>query len=245
MQNLVIYVRHAESESNAIIHTAKKENLIHTSKKSNLKILSQSQEVLLNSYSDPNITFIGSQQASCLAEHLINKINILNKKTVNIWISPFKRTIETANKFIELCTKNNIDHNVKIMPELQEYTSKKKTLTDKEIDAGLIIHDTIDVFLNKITIFNDILKQHLYEQEVNQDSVLILFGHSLFFSSLMTYHITQETILPTDTSSLQIPNCSISCESFNCETNKWKTFIVGSIAHLPTTLITGNHVPFG
>jgi hypothetical protein len=173
----------------------------------------------------------------------MNRINTMGKTKITIWISPFKRTEETANRFIDLCSKYYIDYDVKFFPELQEYTTNKKPMSDKQKNVGLIIHDSLDIFLNKVIQFNDMLKIELKEQ--TKDNVLVIFGHSVFFSSLLSYHVTHEKHMPNNISSIQLPNCSISCESFFSETNKWKTFIVGSIAHLPENVITGNHVPFG
>ncbi len=235
MDNLVIYVRHAESEANVVIHN--KPN------KSDKSKLSQSQENLLNSYADPHITSLGKTQAAHTATHLIQTILKLNKTKVTIWVSPFKRTIETAKPFIIGCFDRNIDYTVTFLPELQEYTTNKKPLSEEQKESGLIIHQNFDSFLHKLLTFNEMLKNQLKKQ--NQEQILIVFGHSIFFSTLLSYHIMHERITPTEISSLQLPNCSLSCEMLEVNPFKWATFIVGSVAHLNKNIITGNHVPLG
>jgi len=88
--------------------------------------------------------------------------------------------------------------------------------------------------------FNGLLLNELKNQ--TDDHILIIFGHSLFFSSIISYHIQHEKNKITDFSSLQLPNCSISCESYNFTENKWKTYMVSNISHLPKNIITGSHV---
>lgn len=231
--NLVIYVRHAESEANLIIHN----------RKNQLKPLSKSQEAIMTSlHTDPNITLNGTYQAASTANHLLDRIRMMGRTSVTVWISPFQRTQQTAKPFIDLCAKYHIDCEICILPELQEYTTDKYTLSDKQKQIGLIVHGSVNHFLDKVVEFSNILKDHLKTQEPN--SVLIVFGHSLFISSLMAYHVTQETF-SNDLSGFHLPNCSISCEMYQSENNRWNTFIVGSIAHIPEKNITGNHVPFG
>ena len=82
MDNTVLYVRHAESESNAIIHDSRKKNNKH---------LTDSQEDKINSFHDPNITPLGIRQAMQTAIHLISKLKFLNKTKVNVWMSQIQR----------------------------------------------------------------------------------------------------------------------------------------------------------
>jgi len=232
--NLVIYVRHAESEANRLIHN----------REDQLKPLSKSQEAIMTSlHTDPNITLNGTHQAVSTANYLLDRIRMMGRTNVTVWISPFQRTLQTAKPFIDLCANHHhIDCEVCILPELQEYTTDKYTLSDKQKQSGLIVHESVNHFLDKVVEFSNILKNQLKTQESN--NVLIVFGHSLFISSLMAYHVTHETFL-NDLSGFHLPNCSISCEMYQFEKNRWHTFIVGSIAHIPEKFITGNHVPIG
>jgi broad specificity phosphatase PhoE len=231
MENLVVYVRHAESESNLILHNNKDKNL------------SSSQEKNLNSYHDPDITELGIKQSICTAQYILNKIKEMNKTKINVWMSPFQRAQDTAMYFIDLCYKENIEINFKIIVELQEYTSPKKVLSEQQTKQGLIIHDTKEIFIDKVIKFNDTLKTELKEH--TKSDILIVFGHSLFFSNLFSYHINHEQFRPNERGSIRLPNCSISCESYNFDTLKWNTYVLSNIAHLPKEYVTGEDVPFG
>lgn len=233
MVNLVVYVRHAESDANLIIHTSKSQR----------KVLTASQEDKLNSYHDPDITPIGIKQADCTAAYLVSKIKSMNKKTVDIYISPFKRAQDTAKPFIDCCISDELTLNVLTINDLQEYTPLNKVLTDEQKKVGLIFHETYDAFVERVVSFNEVLKQELQKQD--DDRIIVIFGHSLFFSVLMTYHIGHEKIRPTEISSLQMPNCSISCESYRPESLQWRTLVVSNASHLPREIATGIHVPFG
>lgn len=230
MINTVLYVRHAESDANVIIHKSKKER----------KKLTTSQEEKINSYHDPDITEIGFKQAECTGKHIYDKIK--DKKNIHVWISPFKRAQDTAKSFIDICTSNGLKPNITILNDLQEYTSSNKTLKDEQKQLGLVTHESYDMFFEQVLRFNDILKNELKNHTT--DDILIIFGHSLFFSSLISYHINHEKNKQIDISSLQLPNCSISCESYNFETLRWKTFVIGNTSHIPVDIATGIHVPF-
>jgi broad specificity phosphatase PhoE len=234
MVNLVVYVRHAESDANLIIHTSKSQR----------KLLTASQEDKLNSYHDPDITPTGVKQAEHTAIYLLGKIKQMNKKTVDIYVSPFKRAQDTAKPFIDYCVSDGgVAVNVSTINDLQEYTPTNKILTDEQRKIGMIFHEIYDAFIDRVMSFNEALKQELQKQD--DDRILIIFGHSLFFSALMTYHIGHEKIRPTEISSLQMPNCSISCESYRPESLQWRTLVVSNVSHLPGEIATGTHVPFG
>ena len=230
MKNLVVYVRHAESESNLILHTNKNN-------------LTSSQEKSLDSYHDPDITELGTKQSSCTAQYLLTKVKEMNKTKVDIWMSPFQRAQDTAMYFIKLCNKQNIEINLKTIVELQEYTSPKKVLSESQFKQGLINHNTKEIFIDQVIKFNDTLKTELKEQ--TKDNILIIFGHSLFFSNLFAYHTNHEQFRPIERGSIRLPNCSISAESYNFDTLKWSTYVISSISHLPKELVTGEEVPFG
>ncbi len=231
MDNLVVYVRHAESESNVILHDNKDKNL------------TEDQKTMLNSHNDPEITKKGIEQSLNTAICIANKLKEMNITTVDVWISPFQRAKRTAFYFMELCCVENIKINPKTIVGLQEYTSPKKTISDEQKNVGMVIHDTKEIFIEQVIKFNDLLKTNLKEQQ--NGNILIIFGHSLFFSTLISYHVNHEQFKPNDIPSLQLPNCSISCENYDFDKLRWNTFVVGNITHLPKNVITGEHVPFG
>ena len=134
MKNIVLYVRHAESESNAIIHE---------SRKNDRKRLTDSQEDKVNSYNDPDITSLGIRQSMVTGIHLISKLKLMKKKKINIWMSPFQRAQDTAKHFIDRCDEeNDLEVRISIIRELQEYTSPKKEITEEQKESGIIIHET-------------------------------------------------------------------------------------------------------
>lgn len=227
-QNLVVYVRHAESEANIIIHKHKDKT----------KPLSSSQEMKINSFTDPNISELGYNQAHITARHLLDTIKKMGKTKITVWQSPFVRAQNTAKPFIEQCTENLI--NIQIVPELQEYTTTKIVLQDHE--THLVNHTTKEEFYDQVIKFNGLLLEELGKQ--TPEHILIIFGHSLFFSTLITYHVQHEKCKILDIPSLQLPNCSISCETHDFINQKWKTFKVASISHLPRDIVTGSHELF-
>jgi broad specificity phosphatase PhoE len=231
MDNLVVYVRHAESESNLILHDNKN------------KSLTKSQENIINSHNDPDITSLGIEQSISTSICILNKIKEMDITTIDVWISPYQRAQDTASYFIELCQKERIQINIKTVVELQEYTSMKKTISDEQKKIGMMIHETKDIFIEQIIKFNDILKINLKEQ--TKGNILIIFGHSLFFSNLISYHVNHEQFKPKEISSLQLPNCSISCENYDFNQLRWNTYVIGNITHLSKNIVTGEHVPFG
>ena len=238
MNKLVIYVRHAESYANKIIHDNKKQH----------EPLNQSQKNLINSLVDPDITEIGIKQAKCTASHLINNIKKLNRNKITVLVSPFKRTQHTCTYFIELLDGSEICYDAKIIEELREYSPPKMSsstaLTVPEVPRDILVQESVNRFMDQVLEFNEMLKK-----EFESCDTIIIFGHSLFFSTLISYHVTHELYRPTDIPTFQLPNCSISCEGYNIfnELNNkktWKTYMVSSISHLGKDIVTGNHVPF-
>jgi broad specificity phosphatase PhoE len=233
MNNLVVYVRHAESESNVVIHR----------KADRLAELSASESDELHSYADPRITEVGASAAVVTAKHLFEKLALMGRTKITVWVSPYRRAVETAQPFIDLLNKNNIAFQSSVRYDLQEYTTPKKPLSDEMIASGFVVDLNEKSFINRVIAFNELhLKYEMASQtRGHESSALIIFGHSLFFSCLLSHHIHHEKITFDTFPSLQLPNCSISCETM-CDGVLWKTFMIGGTGHLPNTLVTGNHV---
>lgn len=227
LNNFVIYVRHAESEANTIIHENKKKG--KTS-------LSASQEIIFHSFADPKITSTGIEQSKTTAKYLFDQLRKMNKTNITVFLSPMRRAQETGKYFIECFKDTQIT--VKVLNELQEYTSTDVIFDEQH--AHLIKHESKEQFYHQVMKFNDLLHEELKTH--TPEHALIIFGHSLFFSSLLSYHIQHEKNKITDVSSLQLPNCSISCESYNPKDKTWKTFMIGHTSHLPKEIMTGTHV---
>jgi broad specificity phosphatase PhoE len=222
MNNLVIYVRHAESVANKIIHNNKH------------KTLTECQENELNSFLNPNITELGILQAKSTANCLMKNLELLNKDKVTVLVSPYKRTQHTCAYFIDLLNHSKICYNIKIVQELQEYSPPKKSGS-----PNFITHYSMDEFIDQVLKFNEILKFELATSDT-----IIIFGHSLFFSSLIAYHVSHEKHRPSEMPSFQLPNCSISCENYDLTNKIWRTYMTSNISHLSKDIVTGNHSSF-
>ena len=220
--HLVIFVRHAESESNRILHTGGTYVEIP----------------------DPELTELGHRQAKTTAEYLIHCFDRLRENTrMTVWTSPFLRTQQTAEPFIKLAGDRVTE--IQCIPNLQEYTSPNNPLTPELRANGCVNHETWSDFIQHIRKFNELLHERC------QTECLVIFGHSLVISTLLSYYVSQESIMPDSIEELsfQIPNCAITClrlyklNTWNLYT--WNLYTAVSIAHLPNNLVSGTHVPFG
>lgn len=191
----VIYIRHGESESNQMINEVLK----------NKKTLSIEQENQIKTNSNPNLTILGNMQAIATARYL-SKI-LENYKTIQIWTSPYKRAQQTAHSLIEL----NNDIKLEIITELYEYTKHVKQF-DELSKLNIIKDDNWNKFTERVLNFNNKLKQKLLN--MNENEILLVFGHSVFLSVLMSYQISQEKDNSIDTTIFHLPNCCINTLEF-------------------------------
>lgn len=229
--SFTIYVRHGESEQNQIIHK------------------SEGQQVQdLQKMYDPELTDLGKKQAEMTAEYLCYMLDkYYPHVTINVWVSPFKRTKQTAQPFID--KKPQVVVNSQCLNHLlQEYTSEKNKYPIEMVESMDIIpyhkdlyhyYDCIKALSERIKIFNR-------NDDVNP-TVLIIFGHSLTFSQLLTYQSNNEAYQPQEISRIHLPNCSISVVQYQQSETKfrgWQIYQTGNIAHL-AKYATGIHTPFG
>ena len=78
------------------------------------------------------------------------------------------------------------------------------------------------------------------------NSPIIIFGHSLYISAMVSYLGSSKRVMPTKKElTFRFPNCCIS--SFECSQGaaKWKILNVASIAHLPVDIVTGTECLYG
>ena len=224
----ILFVRHGESDANTFIH--KNPNDPHL-------------EMKINSIPDPQLTEIGKLQANCVGLFLADK---LKGKHVHLITSLFTRTIQTSEPFHNLHKEF-----IKIYdndPLLQEYNRPGKHQTE----GGKIFktHHTWKSFTDDVETFVDVLENITNSdfqaslQNDNSTTPIVIFGHSLFLSVMLSYIGSSKTMTPDQSQLIfKSPNCSIT--TLNYSQGTWKIYNVNSIAHLPNELVTGTECPFG
>ena len=231
-QPTVITVRHGESESNLVIH------------KSPNQLVDESGVKKLESFEDPALTATGIIQANLTAEHLYNHFITTYGDDVKlmIWISPFLRTRQTAEPFIKMAS--SLIENIRIEPMLQEFVRSGKELSSDFItETGLKNHQSWIEYQDDIKTLNEKIKTTI--RSFNDNTHLVIFGHSLTTSILTTYQATNEHYITESYATIQLSNCSLTTVRYNERFKSWDILHVGAIAHLPTEYATGIHVTFG
>lgn len=216
----VIFVRHAESESNVFIHTDRNDPELSNK---------------INALGDPKLSDLGAKQAQTVGEYLAKQ---LVGKEVRVLTSRFTRCIQTSRPFCE-CFSGNTEF-VKHIDLLQEYTSPAKNLTPEHKSNGIMHHSTWDDFTKNVSVFVKLL------ENLAQDNAkpIVVFGHSLFLSVMLSYLGSVKRFMPEKSQlCFRLPNCSIT--TFEYSQDVWKIFNVASVAHLPKSLTTGTECSFG
>lgn len=151
-------------------------------------------------------------------------------------ISTFSRALETSNYFVE--NYKNIESTT-YSSQLIEYTPPKKNLSQHNIQNGLKHDDEWRDFKDRVIKFCD----SIFDKP--PQSPMIIFGHSMFISCVVSYISSNRLFFPQKTElSFRLPNCSITTFTYDESHNSWCVDCVGSIAHLPKDMITGTHNPF-
>jgi broad specificity phosphatase PhoE len=216
----VIFVRHGESESNVFIHADPNDAML-------------SQKIC--AIGDPKLSNKGHLQANDVGEFLVKK---LDGKKVRVLTSLFTRTIQTSQPFCD-AYKDNIElhEHTKL---LCEYTKPLHQLSNDHKSQGLEHHHTWEEFTNQVEDCVDLLESLAQ----CSDTPIVVFGHSLFLSVLVSYLGSSKTMVPEKQQlTFRFPNCSITTLCYS--QGSWKIFNVGSIAHIPVDHITGTECPYG
>lgn len=225
-----VFVRHGESKHNQVLH----EN----------EILTDEHHKKMASMSNSNLTDKGKAQAQETAKHLYQKSKKMGYKKFVVWISPFARTVETAAPFVDLINSDDeVTKEIKYVTELYEHTDIDKIIDPELSDIG-IKHDlTQEDFIKRVIDFNEIFKAKL--ETLDNQTLVIIFGHSHFLSILLTYLNTHNEFKDIKQSSLALPNCSISTLRYKAKKSElWTIYHISSISHLPDELKTGHHTLF-
>ena len=260
---IILFVRHAESEANRILHGS---------------------DIVTSFGADTSLTELGRNQAQVTANYLVRQFRNYDPDVkITVWTSPLARTKQTAEPFI--IAANDMITEVISIPELQEYTPITKVLSNEMIKDGCINHHSWDSFTQQLLKLSRKLRDKYTTLGLNEH--IVIFSHSIVISTLLSYYANREGIMGTQPEKLNpgilfaglpvgvmgtqpgsplgvmgtqpgsplgimgdincaihVPNCSISCLRKQL-IDYWDIYTVASIAHLPPALITGIHVPFG
>lgn len=216
----IVFVRHAESESNVHLHTNHPD-----------------AENLINEVGDPKITQRGVQQAQQTAKHITGILkNTYSDQKVTVMLSAFQRTMDTFSELSKVWPEMPIE-TIKICKDLNEYTSTKKQLSETDKKRGLFHDESWDAFLLRVKSFVD-------KELLTIDSPTIIFAHSLWISAAVSYLSSQRRYLPHKNElSFCFPNCSITV--VRIVNGVYKIECSASVAHLSSSVITGSHTDFG
>lgn len=209
----IVYVRHGESVSNKIIH-------------SNPGGLTEEHKDMINSMSNPALTELGQKQAHDTGVHIVDKIIGMGYKKVVMLVSPYDRAIQTSMPFVNNAKIRGLLLDIVNVDEMVEYTTPTR---DRDWKS----------FVDRVKKFNNTLKG-LLNDEVDGDAIFVLFGHSLFFSTLLTYQGTQELFEDIPCIAHELPNCSLSVvEYVNRKPQYWAIYHTSDVGHLFKP--TGHH----
>lgn len=115
--------------------------------------------------------------------------------------SPFIRTQQTAEPFLR---KHQLVAQREHLLLLQEYTKPEKNLTDENKKRGIVHHNTWESFTNDVKKFVDLLE----EMAQNNNKTIVIFGHSLFLSAMLSYIGSSQKFMPTKKElHFRLPNC--------------------------------------
>jgi broad specificity phosphatase PhoE len=211
----IILVRHGESEANVPLHT--KQPLEDNNELKN---------------GDSKLTALGLKQACVTGKFLQQALEGVDDKDVYVYSSPLLRAINTALQF-RLQT-----HTLHTLPCLIECTNANKTIPNESYKWDVDKQESY----KRVKHFIDDDFQSILEYKYK---FVVIFGHSVFFSILLSV-LSNSTFYrgddDDDALTFHLPNCSIT--TIEMVNGKWRFYHVGSIAHLPKELVTGEHCNF-
>jgi len=227
----IFLVRHGESAANVIIHAHKSQG----------QTLSAEHEQIVSTFKDPPLSPLGEEQAQLTATYLVDTVNTMKPSKVLVMASPYRRAMDTCRPFVVpgVAAGQPISY-VTVNQGLREHTEKVKMLEEHE-SAGMSPDRTWSDFTDRVKAFADHLKNEA--TRCGPDTIIVVFGHSLYFSCLLSYIGSNETWMPDDgTTVFKMPNCCISSIGYCGSKQKWSIYNVGYKGHLGEAA-TGHHVP--
>jgi broad specificity phosphatase PhoE len=117
---------------------------------------------------------------------------------------------------------------------LNEYTRPSKKLTAEHKASGIAHHNSWEDFTAQVVAFVDMIEQRVDEETV------VVFGHSLFLSVLMSYVASNKCFIPEkDQCVFRFPNASITTFVYEENTKRWRVLHTASTAHMDDSIKTG------
>ncbi len=207
-----VFIRHAESESNAEIHNGNIDNL--------------------TLFHDASLTACGIVQASQVSHYIEGKLKL--RKLLKLFASPQQRAIDTCKDI-----KDTFSEEYQVEPDIYEYRCPDKQ--DLVHEHGTCkVDNTWEDFCTRVRAFIDkceTMTKDLSFQELSEKPVVLVFGHSLFISTFITMCCIQcKHYGPAGPEALafHIPNASLS--NLFYDTTTWSILHVGSTCHLTPEL---------
>ena len=212
----IIFVRHGESDANAHQHADR-----------NDPDLQQKMDAL----GDPGLTEMGVKQADATAVHLEKHVC----GSFAVFTSCMRRAVDTASPFVILHDEKRTENTQLFRTALlNEYTRPGKKLTGAHRNSGIGHHNSWDDFTAQVPVFVDLM-----ERLIRADTVVV-FGHSLFLSVLVSYLASGKKVLPEkDQCVFRFPNASITTFVYEEDTKRWRVLHTASTAHLDDSIKTG------
>jgi broad specificity phosphatase PhoE len=212
MSKTIVFVRHGESEANEFIHNKDPDF-----------------ETKIN-IGDPHLTPKGHEQAKATADYLFGIFKKKPCKNVTILVSPFTRTKQTAQPFIDLMSFPQVQETTL----LTEYTKPDKTIPNELTRKGVKNHPSWEHFLMQMRLF-------VLELVTHESDLVFVFGHSLFLSAMTTF-LECGKAPSKDQLVFRFPNCSIT--TFLYSDLKWKITCTASTIGCGK-LVTGEESEYG
>ncbi len=213
----IIYIRHGESVQN---------QLLNKIAAGDVNLNYDDLRTKLDEH-DPELTLKGQLQAAATANYLLDKL----VGDVVVWRSSLLRAKQTSLPFIQKFEIKN--KHIRTIDSLNEYDRHQES-NDVE-------------FYERVKKFNNNILKPFISEEINKYGTLVIFGHSIFFSTLINYQINQEKFCSIEGVSIHIPNCSITVMSFEMESDryKWQHILGQYIQHLGPSIATGYRTSIG
>lgn len=226
-----IFVRHGESTSNEHLH---------------LHALAPGAELsaealhAVRTHANPVLTWRGTLQSSMVANHITRHVGA--SRIVAIVASPFARAHETARA----AAHPNMPP-IRTCDELREYTTAAKWASLSESERTLGDADTWPLFTARVAASVALLERDYGHAMIDScdGAVVLVYGHSIHISTLLTHVATQCVYMPPsiDALAIELPNCSVSVAHYHAsrsEGARWSIYKAACACHLEGEA-TGRH----
>jgi phosphohistidine phosphatase SixA len=242
----IVCIRHAESQANLILHANKHLQDKHDDATSSLLSAAAGN--------DAPLTPLGHNQARATEQHLRRALTKADDDSLQVFCSPLLRARETLAAFQRDATMPLSIKKVETLTDMAEYDTQ--------------VHGSAEAFVEQIFRLFGFLRRKC-ESAVAEPRTIVLFGHSLAFSTLLYivatarpglsdsdhYRFVLDRLCNKDRPAYlntvyHLPNCSVSVArvshpSRNNNVAEWSILGVGKDDHLRALGVnTGNQCDF-